>query len=360
MASKHGSSISALLPLEGGAKDLVPLGADARAVKRDLLKRWLVRVALIASGVAWVSDLIYKYVNDISFINREQCILYRALPPFGFVIFEYLFETMVIVFLGIFLAVLLGRWFLRFRRFYPRNPVTAFLCGSVIPVCACAAIPLLSSMKGKMKFSTTMAFVLAAPLLSPYIIVLSFSVLGFAYGMLRIACSFVLVMTSAFLVGMISRRDMRLNFEGLGGGGCSQICGVRNADVYLETYRMFKTMVPFLFIAAALGVLLEILGPRTFLLTGGGGEGVAGVLTWILVGIPLYFCNGAEVLFLRPLVSHGFPLGTAVAFSLTSTVICTTSVAMLLRSVGFRLTLILTASVVSISLTLALLLNSIT
>ena len=123
---------------------------------------------------------------------------------------------------------------------------------------------------------------------------------------------------------------------------------------------MFKTMVPFLLIAAALGVLLEVLGPRTFLLTGGGGEGVAGVLTWILVGVPLYFCNGAEVLFLRPLVSHGFPLGTAVAFSLTSTVICTTSTAMLLKSVGARLTLILIASVVSVSLALALLLNSIT
>lgn len=40
-------------------------------------------------------------------------------------------------------------------------------------------------MKGRTRFTTTMSFVLVTPLLSPYILVLSFSVLGFHYGMLN-------------------------------------------------------------------------------------------------------------------------------------------------------------------------------
>ncbi len=73
---------------------------------------------------------------------------------------------------------------------------------------------------------------------------------------------------------------------------------------------------------------------------------------------PFYFCNGAEVLFLRPLVNHGFPLGTAVAFSLTSPAICTTSIAMLFKIIGKRLTVALVACVALISLALALLINA--
>jgi uncharacterized membrane protein YraQ (UPF0718 family) len=93
------------------------------------------------------------------------------------------------------------------------------------------------------------------------------------------------------------------------------------------------------------------------MLNGLFGKGVGTIMAWILIGVPLYFCNGAEVLFLRPLLNHGFPVGTGVAFSLTSTAICTTSVAMLLRMIGVKLTLILIVCVISISLGLALIMN---
>lgn len=321
------------------------------------LRRQLIRAAVIGSGLIWASDIIYKIVNDVSYVNRERCILYKSLPRIGFVVFEYFFETLVIVFVGIFLAVLLSRWFLRFQRFYPRNPVTAFLSASVIPVCACALIPLLSAMKGKMKFATTMSFVLTAPLLSPYILILSFSVLGITYGMLRIASAFILVMITAFILGSLQRNDVSLEMAGAG-DGCAKTCGAQEGDVYLETFKIFKSLLLPLLIGGAIGVLLEYLGPRAFLLNGRAGRGVAGVLAWILIGAPLYFCNGAEILFLRPLVNHGLPLGTAIGFSMTSTTICTTSIAMLLKIIGSRLTVVLVACVVLISLTLALVVNA--
>lgn len=80
-------------------------------------------------------------------------------------------------------------------------------------------------------------------------------------------------------------------------------------------------------------------------------------MTWVLVGVPLYFCNGAEVLFVRPLVVHGFPLGTGVAFSMTSTAICATSIAMLLKVIGRWLTTVMVGCVVAGSLALGLVLN---
>jgi hypothetical protein len=212
-------------------------------------------------------------------------------------------------------------------------------------------------MQGRMKFVTTMSFVLAASLLSPYVLVLSFSVLGVTYGVLRIVSSFILVMATAYILGLLKRDDARAETVWIV-AGCAKTCDGQEGDVYLETYEMFKSLLPYLLMGGALGVILELIGPRAFLLGQQTGKGLIGAFIWVLIGIPLYFCNGAEVLFLRPLVNHGFPLGTAVAFSLTSTAICTTSIAMLFKIIGKRLTVALVACVALISLALALLINA--
>jgi uncharacterized membrane protein YraQ (UPF0718 family) len=320
------------------------------------LKRRTIKYALIAAASLWALDIVYKLVKDISYVNRERCVLFRVLPRPGFLVFEYLIETVLIVFVSTFFAVWLGRRFERFGRFFPGNPVTAFGYASVIPVCSCAAIPLVDSMKGRLKFPTTLSFVLAAPLLSPQIIILSFSVLGFGYGLLRIACSFALVMVTALVVGSFERRT-RLA-AGPQGLGCSRACVLHGTDIYLEAFTTFRRLLPYLLVAGVAGVALEQLGPRAALLAGRLGTGPVGVLAWILIGVPFYFCNGAEVLFLRPLMSHGFPLGTGVAFSLTSTALCLTSIAMFQRMIGVRLTLIMVGCIVGTCALIGLLLNS--
>ncbi len=321
------------------------------------IKRRVIQTALALGALLWAADLAYRLIEDISYANREQCVLFRVLPRMGFIAYEYLFETIVIVFLSVFVAVMLGRWFSRFARFFPRNPIAAFFFGSLVPVCSCAAIPLISSMEGKLKFRTTMSFVLAAPLLSPQILVLSFSVLGPRYALLRIASSFVLVMITAFLLGALRRQSETLTPAAV--AGCDRSCQAASPDPYLAAYDLFKRVLPFLIAAGALGVLLEWVGPRRFLLGYTHVRGPLGILLMIGVGIPIYFCNGAEVLFLRPLMSHGFPMGTAIAVSLTSTAICLSSIAMLFRFMGRRLTVVLLGAVILITLSIALVLNAV-
>ncbi|MCU0575213.1 MAG: permease [Desulfobacterota bacterium] len=335
---------------------LYPISTGATGRSTNLGRR-LMQGTLILCGIIWVSDIAYRIVNDVSYVNRQQCVLYKILPKTGFVVFEYFFETLVVVCIGIFIAVLLGRWFLRLQKFFPSNPVTAFLYASVLPVCSCAVIPLISSLKGRARFMTTMSFVLAAPLLSPYILVLSFSVLGFTYGMLRIASSFLVVMATIGILGLVQRNATGLEFL-TAGTGCQEPCRGKEDDIYLETYGILKGMLPLILLGAALGVGLELLGPRSYLLNSLAGKGAFGVLAWITIGVPLYFCNGAEVLFLRPLVSHGFPLGTAIGFSLTSTTVCTTSIAMLIKTIGARLSVVLVVCVFTFSCLLAFLINA--
>ena len=240
-------------------------------------------------------------------MNREQCVLYRALPRPGFIIFEYFFETLVIVFVGTFIAVWLSRRFLRFRRWFPRNPLAAFAYGSLLPVCSCGVIPLVESARGKMGFATLMALVISTPPLEP--VIHCDVVLGAGSDVRARAdrtSAFILTMVSAAVLGLAHGR--RRAPAAAAAAGCAGQCAPHQADIYLETFAIFRRLVPYLLVAGGLGVGLEYLGPRQFLLRGGFASGLPEVLIWTLVGVPLYFCNGAEVLFLRPLVSHGFPL----------------------------------------------------
>jgi uncharacterized protein len=346
--------------MSGGGKDRMENPeADLRTIDGALtLKQRLIRASVFLCSALWATDIIYKIVKDVSYVNREKCVLYKSLPRMWFIFFEYFFETVVIVFVGIFIAVLVGRWFQRLHRFYPTNPITAFFYASVIPLCSCALIPLLSTMKGRMKFATTMSFVLTAPLLSPYILALSFSVLGFTYGLLRIISSFILVITTVFILSFLHRKESGV-FLPVVSTGCMDTCTSQGRDVYLETFDIFKKMLPYVLVGGVLGVFIEFLGPRSLLLDERAGRGLAGIAIWILMGVPLYFCNGAEILFLRPLMNHGMPLGTAIAFSLTSTAVCTTSIAMLVRIMGPRLTITLVSCVIVISFSLALLINAV-
>ncbi|RPJ45455.1 MAG: hypothetical protein EHM19_05390 [Candidatus Latescibacterota bacterium] len=347
------------LPMGGTAAALGALAPCAPAARAESPRvRKLVRWALVASALLCGADFLYKTIGDISAIERERCILYRSLPPTAFLAFEYLFETIVLVLLGCFGAVLAGRLLLRWPRCFPSNPLSAWVVGSLLPLCACSTVPLLFQMRARSRFAAAISFVLAAPILSPYILVLSFTVLGFRYGVLRILSSFVLVLFTAGVLGIVRSRGPRL--EGtFARPGCHRSCAGGDPDIYLETWRIFRRLLPCLVVAGILGLLLEQADLRSFLRGGAWGDGFLALSAWALVGVPLYFCNGAEVLFLRPLMNHGLPLGTGIAFSLTATSVCATSTAMILRALGTRMTALLLACVTAVSLGLGMLINAV-
>jgi uncharacterized membrane protein YraQ (UPF0718 family) len=73
----------------------------------------------------------------------------------------------------------------------------------------------------------------------------------------------------------------------------------------------------------------------------------------------MYYCNGADVILLKPLIAHsGLSLGTAMAFSLTSTSICITAIVMLVKFLNKKLTIILVASIMVLTFILGLLINT--
>jgi len=303
-----------------------------------------------------IIDFIYKTINGISYQNREACIFYNIAPKMIFLVYEYFIELLFIVIAGIFVAVIFECQFSKFKRFFPKNQFWAFIYASVIPVCSCSAIPMLQTMKEKLRMRTLITFVVAAPLLNPYIIMLSFSVLGVKYAFLRIISSAILALLTGLIVEYFYRKEV-LNFKAA--TVCKpKSCHFTKPNIYEDTFEILKKVFPYLFIAGFLGLLFEFYDPARFFQRIYFGNSWAGIPFAVLVGTPIYFCNGADVVFLKPVIElAGLSLGTAMTFSLTSTSICISSFIMLLKFVGKRLTFILTLCIVSITMILGFVIN---
>jgi uncharacterized membrane protein YraQ (UPF0718 family) len=73
----------------------------------------------------------------------------------------------------------------------------------------------------------------------------------------------------------------------------------------------------------------------------------------------MYYCNGADVILLKPLIAHsGLSLGTAMAFSLTSTSICITAIIMLIKFLNKKLTMILIGTIAILTFIIGFLINT--
>ncbi len=321
-------------------------------------REFLIKLLIFFSFFLLSVDIVYKTYYGITYITRSKCILFANLPRWAFLFYEYFIELLLVVIVGIFVASLLEKYFSKFKRIIPKNTILAFMYASVIPACSCSAIPLIRAMKDRIPFRTIITFVVAAPLLNPYIIMLSITVLGVRYAILRIFCSLVLAVSTGYVAEFIYKR-MEKQRVGLPlgcmiGGGCPQKANY----VYETTFTIFKKILPFMLVAGALSIMIEVFAPGNMLKSYDLSNNFIGTALVILVGVPVYFCNGADVLFLHPLIEYSnLPLGTAMAFSLTSTSVCITSLAMLMKFVGKKLTFVVLSSVVITTFLLSLLIQ---
>ena len=322
------------------------------------IKRVLIIGAIYFSLFILLVDFIYKSWNGISYQNREICIVYRFLPSALFLIYEYFIELFLVVIAGVFIAVILERQFAKHKRYFPKNQFSAFIYASVIPVCSCSAIPMIETMKDKLKFRAIITFVVAAPLLNPYIVSLSFSVLGVKYGILRIVGSFILAIVTGLVVEFFYNKSKNHKLGKYGNCAPSNGCSLIKKDIYEDTYNIVKKIFPYLLIAGALGLAFEVYNPAKIMQHYYLGDSWLGTILVVILGVPVYFCNGADVVFLQPLMKYaGLSMGSSIAFSLTSTSVCISSLIMLVKFIGRRLTIILLTTVILLTVIMGLLIS---
>ncbi len=303
-----------------------------------------------------IADTFYMNIKGINQQNRELCIIYSSVPRWLFQIYEYFIEFAIIVLIGVFAGVLIENYFRKIKRFFPNNQLLAFTYGSVLPVCSCGVVPIIESMKERTSLKVIITFVIAAPLLNPYIVFLSFSVLGMNYAILRILSSFILAMGAGILTELVAKAFKITSIGKYEKGETN--CEVVVRDPFLKTIRITRKLIPYILIGGSISFALEYFNPKTMLNTMSFSNNFLSMLIMMAIGIPIYVCNGADVLLLKPLLAYtDLSVGAAMVFSLTSSAVCVSSIVMLFKFLGRKLTLILLANIVLICLLIGTLIS---
>ena len=222
----------------------------------------------------------------------------------------------------------------------------ASVLGMVLPGCSCATMPMADGLRRKgADLGTVTSFLLASPLASPQTLVLTFAVLGWKFAAARALAAFA----GAMMIGGIFLRLERACPDFLAvpapepvkkccsGCGCS---GAENEEGPKRFWPIFvdilKDLGKYFALGMAIASLLTVLLPPDFIARHIGSSGPLAYVSAVLLGVPLYVCEGEEIPLTLSLMKLGLGPGPAFAFLLGSVGTCIPTLVMSQKLIGRR------------------------
>lgn len=242
----------------------------------------------------------------------------------------------------------------------PRSVPGSITMAALLPLCSCGAVPITRAMLTVgVPMRAVIAFVVVSPILNPFVMVLSYGVIGFWYLFFRVVGTIGI----AWLMGVLIERYIKDETVDSTDPMCSfcKSCAskdnIHSSDSgMVNGLRLMGHLHRYIIIGVLMGTLIAAYVPMT-LVTKYLSSDIFGLLLAVTVGTPLYLCTGEEVIFLKPLMDLGLPLGHAVAFTITSTGICISAIAVLFRVIGKKHTTALVAGFVILPFILGYVIN---
>ena len=320
-------------------------------------QQWSARAIVITAILIMVADTIYMNIAGLYDGDHAKCIVFSSMPKWCFYLLENVVELFIVVILGVMIGVIAEQYFRKIKRFYPKNQLLAFAYGAILPVCSCGVVPLIDSMRRRTSLRVIVTFVCAAPLLDPYIIFLSYTVLGVKYMMIRIISSFLLAIAAGWVVELLVNKLGWQNWTDH--SVCGKSCDfVAERDPFVKTMKITRKLLPYILFAGLLSFVFSMADVKELLHGFNLNQEPLSAIVMTIFGVPIYMCHGADVIFLKPFLQYtDMSLGSAMAFSLSSSAICVSSIVMLAKYLGRRIAGLLTAVICVLIVTLSILIN---
>src|SRR5574344_1325230 len=304
-----------------------------------------------------LADFVYMNIAGITGGDHSKCLMFQSMPKWCFYLLENVVELVIVVIIGVMISVVVEQYFRKIKRFYPKNQMLAFAYAAILPVCSCGVVPLIDSMRRRTSLRVIITFVCAAPLLDPYIIFLSYTVLGVKYMMIRIISSFLLAITAGWVVELLVNKLGWQNWTDH--SVCGKSCDfVAERDPFVKTMKITRKLLPYILFAGLLSFVFSMADVKELLHGVKLNQEPLSAIVMTIFGVPIYMCHGADVIFLKPFLQYtDMSLGSAMAFSLSSSAICVSSIVMLAKYLGRRIAGLLTAVICVLIVTLSILIN---
>lgn len=288
-------------------------------------------------------DILTTYVKEMAFFFNEVAIYLI----FGFIVAAVLHvffpESLIRKHLG---------------KDSVKSVVKATLFGIPIPICSCAVIPVATSLKhsGASK-GATVSFLITTPQIGADSFLITYSLLGWFFGVFRIAASFITGFFAGIFVNIFGKNDDGSLLPMNNSVGSDETIGQRAKSIprYVE-YELLGSIANSLLIGFLIAGLITAFVPEGFFETYMGGNFVS-MLVMLAIGIPMYVCASASTPIAASLIMKGMSPGAALVFLLTGPATNAMGIVAISKVVGKKATGIYLAVIAVSSLVLGYILN---
>jgi uncharacterized membrane protein YraQ (UPF0718 family) len=224
--------------------------------------------------------------------------------------------------------------------------INASILGAILPGCACATMPMAEGLKEKRaRLGTIASFIMVSPLLSPQTAILTYALLGWKFTLARIIFS----LTGAVILGIIFNYFEKLKVKGFVSPDasldtecepCPPVCKVEKIGFGKSFVDIVKDLGKYFILGMFIASLLTVLIPEDTIPKYIGSSGAFAYLVAVLVGIPIYICEGEEIPITLALLKLGLGKGPAFTFLLGAVGTCIPTMLMAQKVIGKRPVLI--------------------
>jgi uncharacterized membrane protein YraQ (UPF0718 family) len=224
----------------------------------------------------------------------------------------------------------------------------AALAGAALPGCSMTTVPPAIPLKRQgAGDGPLLAFIITSALLGPASIVLTFTMFGPAWGVLRLALPLIAVCGLGWGLKGFGKK-LHSDGEDINEASCSSGCGCGSGDSGCSTgedrsfwanlLSMIRNLAPILLLGLLAAAVASVLIGKEQIEQWMGG-GVWAYAVAVAAGIPAYVCEGGEVPLTAALVTMGVGIGPAFTFMQASVGTCLPTLMMLPKLIGLKLTM---------------------
>ena len=248
------------------------------------------------------------------------------------------------------------------RRHLGRNSfysvIKSTLFGIPIPLCSCGVVPVAASLKnsGASK-GATISFLISTPQVGADSFMITFSLLGWVFGLFRIAASLITAIIAGLIVNIISGNSRSQPGETQSNGASDENFGQRLRSMfdYIE-YDLMGSIANALLAGIIIAGIIGALIPDGFFEKYMGSDFIS-MLLMLIVGIPMYICASASTPIAASLIMKGISPGAALVFLLTGPATNAVTISTVIKILGKKSTVVYLAAIAVVSLSLGYLLN---
>jgi uncharacterized protein len=220
--------------------------------------------------------------------------------------------------------------------------IGAGIFGAVTPFCSCSSIPIFISMlRAGVPIGVSFSFLASSPLVDQYIAVIMLASFGW-----KITLAYILVgiLVGIFAGILVERMGMEKYIERDFVASEADVEESRYPDLKSrmayglnDAWDIFKKLWLWIMIGVMVGALIHNLVPAEFIQNAIAKGGILVVPLAVLLGIPVYASCSAIVPIAVVLFQKGIPIGTVLAFTMSTVALSLPEAVMLRRAMKSKL-----------------------